>query len=45
MDKEWSLVDCISFAVMKQRKIKEALTADHHFVQAGFRAILKLSAG
>ncbi len=40
-DKNWSLVDCISFAVMKQRRLKDALTADHHFVQAGFRALLR----
>ena len=30
-DKAWSLTDCISFVVMQQRGIKEALTADHHF--------------
>jgi predicted nucleic acid-binding protein len=40
-DKEWSLVDCISFVVMKQRRLKEALTTDRHFVQAGFRALLR----
>jgi predicted nucleic acid-binding protein len=39
-DKEWSLTDCISFVVMKQRGLTEALTADHHFEQAGFRALL-----
>jgi hypothetical protein len=40
-DKEWSMTDCISFVVMKERGIKEALTADHHFEQAGFKALLK----
>ena len=40
-DKEWSLTDCISFVIMKREAIQEALTADHHFEQAGFRAILK----
>jgi predicted nucleic acid-binding protein len=40
-DKDWSLTDCISFVVMKDRKIAEALTADVHFVQAGFRALLR----
>ncbi len=40
-DKEWGLVDCISFIVMQKREITEALTADEHFVQAGFRALLR----
>lgn len=39
-DKDWSLVDCISFVVMKQRRLTDALTADRHFEQAGFRALL-----
>lgn len=41
-DKSWSLTDCISFVVMGQHKLTEALTADHHFEQAGFVALLKL---
>ncbi len=40
-DKDWPLTDCISFAVMKQRGITEALTGDRHFEQAGFVALLK----
>lgn len=40
-DKEWGLVDCVSFVVMRERKITAALTADEHFVQAGFRALLR----
>lgn len=40
-DKEWSLTDCISFLVMQDRGIAEALTADQHFEQAGFAALLR----
>jgi uncharacterized protein len=39
-DKNWSLVDCISFTVMSERGITNALTADHHFEQAGLRVLL-----
>lgn len=41
IDKEWGLTDCISFVVMKDRKLKDALTSDHHFEQAGFQALLR----
>ena len=40
-DKEWPLTDCVSFVVMKERGITEALTGDRHFEQAGFVALLK----
>jgi predicted nucleic acid-binding protein len=39
-DKEWSLTDCISFVVMEKRGIRQAFTADKHFAQAGFEALL-----
>lgn len=39
-DKEWGLTDCISFIVMQDHKITEALTTDDHFQQAGFQALL-----
>jgi predicted nucleic acid-binding protein len=39
-DKEWSLTDCISCATMHDRGLSDALTADRHFQQAGFRALL-----
>jgi predicted nucleic acid-binding protein len=41
LDKDWSLTDCTSFIVMQDRGIKEALTGDKHFEQAGFVALLK----
>jgi predicted nucleic acid-binding protein len=40
-DKGWSLTDCISFGVMTQHGLTDALTADQHFEQAGFRAVFK----
>lgn len=40
-DKEWSLTDCISFVTMKEHRLTDALTADHHFEQAGFTVLLK----
>ncbi len=40
-DQEWSLTDCISFQLMRERGITDALTADKHFEQAGFRALLR----
>ena len=40
LDKAWSLTDCISFAVMKERGLSDALTGDRHFVQAGYHALL-----
>jgi uncharacterized protein len=39
-DKEWSLTDCISFVVMADEGIAEALTGDRHFEQAGYKALL-----
>ena len=39
-DKAWSLTDCISFVVMADEGLAEALTGDRHFGQAGFTALL-----
>src|SRR5438477_1964762 len=35
-DKTWSLTDCISFVVMEQQGITDAVTADRHFSQTGY---------
>lgn len=40
-DKEWSLTDCISFVIMEELALTDALTADEHFEQGGFRALLR----
>jgi len=39
-DKGWGAIDCISFIIMQERNLLEALTGDRHFQQAGFRALL-----
>lgn len=39
-DKEWGLTDCSSFVIMQEGGLAAALTADQHFQQAGFRALL-----
>lgn len=40
IDKAWSLTDCISFPAMRAYGLQVALTADQHFVQAGFRILM-----
>jgi uncharacterized protein len=40
-DKEWGLIDCISFVVMQEHNIEQALTTDAHFQQAGFYALMR----
>jgi predicted nucleic acid-binding protein len=40
-DKDWSMTDCISFFIMEQEGVTEALSTDHHFEQAGFTILLK----
>ena len=39
-DKDWGLTDCASFVIMDEHGLSEALTADNHFRQAGFRILL-----
>jgi predicted nucleic acid-binding protein len=40
-DQTWGLIDCVSFIVMREAGIVDSLTADKHFEQAGFRALLR----
>ena len=40
-DKGYSLTDCISMVVMRQRQINDVLTHDKHFTQEGFRILFK----
>lgn len=42
LDQSWGLIDCVSFIVMREAGIVESLTADKHFEQAGFRALLRM---
>jgi predicted nucleic acid-binding protein len=44
-DKQSSLTDCTSFHIMSQLGIRDALTGDHHFEQAGFIALLRPNEG
>jgi uncharacterized protein len=41
LDKEYSLVDCISMNSMRQEKVSDVLTNDNHFVQEGFNILIK----
>ena len=43
-DKDWSLTDCASFKLMRERGVADALAYDHHFEQAGFKALLRHAA-
>ncbi len=40
-DKQWTLTDCVSFVIMRERQLTDALTGDKRFEQAGFTALLK----
>ena len=40
-DKEWSFTDCVSFALMRELKIHDCFTTDHHFRQGGFTPLLE----
>src|ERR1044071_4559662 len=40
-DKEWSLTDCESINICSREGITEVLAHDHHFEQAGLKALLR----
>jgi predicted nucleic acid-binding protein len=40
LDQGWSFTDCLSFVVMRELEIKDALTKDKHFLEAGFQVLL-----
>ena len=40
-DKQWGLVDCISFAVIRAAGVSQAWTLDRHFVQADFQVLMR----
>lgn len=40
-DKTWGLIDCVSFIVMRENNITDALTNDKHFQQVGFNALMR----
>ena len=43
-DKSYSFTDCTSFVVMRELKLKDALTTDRHFRQMGFNIVPGLRA-
>jgi predicted nucleic acid-binding protein len=38
-DQDFSFTDAVSFAVMTERRIRDALSLDHRFVVAGFQSV------
>ena len=42
-DKDWTLCDAISFALLDARRVKRAFTFDHHFRQYGRFEVLGLA--
>ncbi len=43
-DKKWGLVDCLSFIVMEQQKLIDAVTSDIHFYSSRFSGIIAIKA-
>ncbi|AFY72312.1 putative nucleic acid-binding protein, contains PIN domain [Synechococcus sp. PCC 7502] len=40
-DKAWSYTDCVSFKIMEDMGISEALAYDKHFEQAGYKPLMR----
>ena len=40
-DHGWSFTDCASFVLMREEGMRDALSTDKHFKQAGFVPLLK----
>ena len=38
-DKQWGMVDCLSFVIMQKYNLNTCLGTDYHFVQAGFQVL------
>lgn len=41
VDQAWSFTDCLSFRVMASLRLRDAMTKDSHFEQAGFFSLLR----
>ena len=40
-DKDWGMTDCVSMTIMWQKRIADVYSLDRHFLQAGFRLLLR----